>query len=182
MLSLVVIPSYLPNGTAEVRAKLMHVLVGLNSFEFGSFDAFGAVKQMSLVELEHINITELYRSVNHRCEELFVEPCWWRNKYLNCCTLFAEQKSEYGICYAFNSGSSPVGQQRIVSGSGARRYNMIHYNNDFIWLYVCITHSLTNQTIPGERPTTATGAVFAYTCAQLRVLECQDYEHRPDCW
>lgn len=54
----------------------------------------------------------------HKCSELFGLPCWWRNKYINCCSIFTEQKSEYGICYAFNSATNPVGYSKLVSDIG----------------------------------------------------------------
>lgn len=43
--------------------------------------------------------------MGHDCEELF-DTCWWRHRYFNCCEIFGKQKSEYGICFGFNSDSS----------------------------------------------------------------------------
>lgn len=39
------------------------------------------------------------------CEDVFLkEPqCWWRNAYYPCCEIFAKHKTEFGICYGFNS-------------------------------------------------------------------------------
>lgn len=54
----------------------------------------------------------------HTCEEMFVDPCWWRNKYMNCCgdnALFVLQRSEYGICYAFNSVLNSQGASKYVN-------------------------------------------------------------------
>jgi Amiloride-sensitive sodium channel. len=45
------------------------------------------------------------------CKELFMEECWWRNKYYDCCSLFELQKTEYGFCYSFNSETSECRHQ-----------------------------------------------------------------------
>lgn len=36
------------------------------------------------------------------CEQ-FLSSCWWRNADRNCCEIFEVQKTEYGLCYSFNS-------------------------------------------------------------------------------
>lgn len=47
----------------------------------------------------------------HNCEDLFTESlCWWRNKYVPCCSFFHIQRSEYGLCYSFNSLSNDAGR------------------------------------------------------------------------
>lgn len=51
----------------------------------------------------------------HKCKDLFDGQCWWINKYVECCTVFSEQKSEYGLCYAFNSGVNEEGKKLLVS-------------------------------------------------------------------
>lgn len=47
-----------------------------------------------------------------------MEPCWWRNRYMNCCGgdrgLFVMQYTEYGICYTFNTVLNSVGKSRSV--------------------------------------------------------------------
>lgn len=50
----------------------------------------------------------------HTCEELFLE-CWWRIKYYNCCQILTLQKTEYGICYSFNSATSATSPSVNVS-------------------------------------------------------------------
>ena len=86
-----------------------------NGFEYGSFDEFTEVlKEPEFDKLNHINITDLYEEVMYTCEEMFTGKCWWRNKYLNCCTIFEKQASEYGICYSFNSAISKEGAAKIV--------------------------------------------------------------------
>lgn len=67
---------YLPNGDKEAIRKLEHVLLGLNGFEFGSFDQFESIYNVSLSELDHIDITELYKLVrislnDFRCIEQY---------------------------------------------------------------------------------------------------------------
>lgn len=49
----------------------------------------------------------------YNCSEMF-ERCWWRNRFINCCDMFKVQKSEYGICHAFNSAASVIGKLRLV--------------------------------------------------------------------
>ncbi|KAJ6635968.1 Pickpocket protein 19 [Pseudolycoriella hygida] len=107
---------YLGSAANETISKFHEFLIGLNAFEFGSFDEFENVKDANMSDLNHINLTELYKRVTFQCEELFIEQCWWRNKYYNCCSgnqkLFVKQKSEYGICYAFNSVLNEIGRER----------------------------------------------------------------------
>lgn len=55
--------SFLPNHTQDAEDKLIEVLVGMNSFEFGSFDVFEPLTNLSVAELDHINLTDLYRQV-----------------------------------------------------------------------------------------------------------------------
>ncbi|XP_055700455.1 pickpocket protein 19-like isoform X1 [Phlebotomus papatasi] len=57
-------------------------------------------------ELEHVNFGQVLREVSPRCSRIFQEPCWWRNKFFNCCTIFSTQVSTYGHCLSFNSLSS----------------------------------------------------------------------------
>jgi Amiloride-sensitive sodium channel len=57
----------------------------------------------------------IFFQVMHTCEEMFTGRCWWRNRYYECCKLFVEQKSEFGICYAFNSAVNDVGFVLAVS-------------------------------------------------------------------
>lgn len=58
------IERFLPNASTENTEKLTDVLIGLNVFEFGSFDEFIRIHNVSLLDLEHINITALYRHVS----------------------------------------------------------------------------------------------------------------------
>lgn len=59
----------------------------------------------------------------HRCDDIFHEKCWWRNKFIDCCDIFSVQLSEYGICYSFNSVTNPTGVNRMVRYDCDSRYN-----------------------------------------------------------
>lgn len=105
----------LPNGSAKEISVYLAMMKIFNGFEYGSFDEFTEVlKVPEFEELNHINITDLYEEVMYTCEEMFSGRCWWRNKYLNCCAIFEKQRSEYGICYSFNSGITKEGAVKMV--------------------------------------------------------------------
>lgn len=87
----------------------------LSVFEYGSFDEFEeSLQQPTFSQLTHINITDIYLFMMYRCEDLFTGICWWRNKYMNCCAIFGQQRSEYGICYSFNSIVNDMGKSRLL--------------------------------------------------------------------
>ncbi|GAB0094849.1 hypothetical protein DMENIID0001_101750 [Sergentomyia squamirostris] len=71
--------------------------------EFHVVEKFREMSNQSHRELEQVNIGELLQDVAPRCMEIFHEICWWRNKYLNCCSIFTVQFSTYGPCLSFNS-------------------------------------------------------------------------------
>nr|CAD7422021.1 unnamed protein product [Timema poppensis] len=54
------------------------------------------------------------------CAELFVDLCWWRNSFFNCCDMFELQMTEYGFCYSFNSEVSETRRR-----SGGRRADLL---------------------------------------------------------
>lgn len=96
---------FLPNRTKiqeETFVKFLHIL---QNQEFGSFDEYGVIKDDNLTSMEALNITEVYEFMMHDCEAFFVN-CRWRNKPFNCCEWFSKQRSEYGICWSFNSYSN----------------------------------------------------------------------------
>lgn len=102
---------FVPNRTVsekETFTKFLHIL---QNQEFGSFDEYGVIADDNLTALESLNITEVYEFMMHDCEVFFVN-CWWKDKPFNCCELFSKQKSEYGICWSFNSYSS-VGSKLV---------------------------------------------------------------------
>lgn len=55
--------SYLGNATNETVSKFNDIIVGLNAFEFGSFDEFTNIENVNVTDLDHINLTELYKRV-----------------------------------------------------------------------------------------------------------------------
>lgn len=55
--------SYLGTAPNETISKFIAILIGLNAFEFGSFDEFDKVKNTDISDLNHINLTELYKRV-----------------------------------------------------------------------------------------------------------------------
>lgn len=55
--------SFLKNGTNESIGKLTDIIIGLNSFEFSSFEDFEHMIDSDLSDLDHINMTELYLRV-----------------------------------------------------------------------------------------------------------------------
>ena len=86
----------------------------MSIFEYGSFNEFEVfLNQSAFLELNHINMRNIYLFMMYQCEELFTGRCWWRNKYLKCCSMFVKQRSEYGICYSFNSVVNDVGDLRF---------------------------------------------------------------------
>lgn len=107
---------FLPNATQKNFIAFNFLLLGLNNIEFGALDEFSEeVFKISSEELDSINITELYEFTMLTCEEIFTGKCWWRNKFYNCCNEFFQlQKSEYGICFSFNSAVNEIGMAKDV--------------------------------------------------------------------
>ncbi|GAB0089180.1 pickpocket protein 19 [Sergentomyia squamirostris] len=97
---------YLPNGTEEDLENFGLLLDALEVLDFGSYEEFDSLVGRNLSGLMHINLTELAINLRYSCLEVFENHCWWRSRYINCCDIFKLQKSEYGICYSFNSASN----------------------------------------------------------------------------
>lgn len=55
--------SFLKNASNETIEKLTDIIVGLNSFEFSSFEEFDQMVDKDLSDLNHINMTDLYLRV-----------------------------------------------------------------------------------------------------------------------
>ncbi|KAL7030541.1 hypothetical protein ACKWTF_006702 [Chironomus riparius] len=94
----------------------------MNNIEFGALDEFEEdIFEYSSPDLLALNLTDLYEFTMLTCEEVFTGKCWWRNRYYNCCDDFFElQKSEYGVCFSFNSAVHDVGFSKSENES-------IHY-------------------------------------------------------
>lgn len=89
----------------------------MNNLEFGALDEFyDETFEISSPVLNKINLTELFEFTMLNCEEIFTGKCWWRNKYFNCCSdgYIHHQKTEYGICFAFNSAVNEIGMEKDV--------------------------------------------------------------------
>lgn len=59
----------MPNADQVKKEKLYNVLLGLNTLEFGAFVRFSNLENISLSELDNINVTALYE---HVCIEIIV--------------------------------------------------------------------------------------------------------------
>ncbi|KAJ6633823.1 Pickpocket protein 19, partial [Pseudolycoriella hygida] len=55
---------FLNDASNETVNKLRDIIIGLNSFEFSSFEEFELIIQNDLSDLDHINMTELYLRAN----------------------------------------------------------------------------------------------------------------------
>lgn len=55
--------SFLPNADQVQKQKLYNILLGINTFEFGAFVRFANVENISLSDLDKINVTALYEQV-----------------------------------------------------------------------------------------------------------------------
>lgn len=108
---------FLPGADNETIHIFKLLVASLNGFEFGALDEFyEGVFEFSSPELDKLNLTEVFEFVMLTCEEIFVGQCWWRNKYWkSCCDDFLVlQRSEYGLCFSFNSAVSPIGKEKEV--------------------------------------------------------------------
>lgn len=111
---------FLPKNATKREVEVFRLLLlGLNNIEFGAMDEFYEdIFEISSAVLNKINLTELFEFTMLTCEEIFTGKCWWRNKYFNCCTddFIHKQKTEYGICFAFNSAVNEIGIEKDVRG------------------------------------------------------------------
>jgi acid-sensing ion channel, other len=108
---------FLPNASDSTLKVFRLLLAGMNNLEFGALDEFySEIFDYTSDELNQLNLTELFEYTMLSCEHIFTGTCWWRNKYYNCCDdFFVLQKSEYGICYSFNSAVNEIGLIKEVN-------------------------------------------------------------------
>lgn len=53
----------------------------MNGLEYGAYDEFDeSIFNFTSLELDKLNLTEVFEFVMLKCEEIFVGKCWWRNK------------------------------------------------------------------------------------------------------
>lgn len=96
---------FLPNCSSSERETFVDFIHILQNMEIGSFDEFDVIVGKNLSRINKLNVTRVYEFMMHDCEEFFAS-CWWRNVQFKCCEWFSKQRTEYGICWSFNSFSS----------------------------------------------------------------------------
>jgi acid-sensing ion channel, other len=99
------IAKFLPNQSKNETETFVNFMRVLQNLEYGSFDEFDVIKGRDVSAMDKLNLTEVYEFMMHDCREFFVS-CWWRNSAFNCCEWFSKQRTEYGICWSFNSFSN----------------------------------------------------------------------------
>lgn len=107
---------FIPNADNETIEMFRLLITSMNQLEFGAFDEFEEeIFNFTSEQLDTLNLTEVFEFVMLSCEEIFTGRCWWRNKYLNCCEdFFYLTRSEYGLCYSFNSAVTDIGREKEV--------------------------------------------------------------------
>lgn len=93
------------NCNEEQRSTASEFLKIFQNIEWGSFDEFDDLVKRNVSHLKSWNLTELVRFMMHDCDQFFIE-CEWKKMKFNCCDVISRQKTEYGICWSFNSYSS----------------------------------------------------------------------------
>lgn len=91
-----------PNGSKTAKETFVKFLHVFQNLEWGSYDEFEVLQGDNVTELTKINTVQLYEFMMHNCEDFFMS-CWWKNKPFKCCDWFSRQRTEYGICWSFNS-------------------------------------------------------------------------------
>lgn len=108
---------FVPNGSKaekETFVKFIHIF---QNVEWGSYDEFEVMQGDDITKLKAIRIVELYDFMMLNCEDFFVS-CWWKNVPFKCCNWFSKQRTEYGICWSFNTFTS-VGSKFVNVSSRA---------------------------------------------------------------
>lgn len=100
-----------------------------------------------------------------------MEPCWWRNRYMNCCDdsrgVFVLQETEYGLCFTFNSVLNSIGQSHSVIS-----VNEVVITNFLVMKYYC--NRKMQLTFRGELQASVIGVVYALMYFYMRQI--QTYE------
>lgn len=55
---------FIPNADNRTNELFMNLIKSFSNIEFGSFDEFTELKNNSLIELEHLNLTAVFETVN----------------------------------------------------------------------------------------------------------------------
>lgn len=126
---------FLPSSVTQKERKVFQfLLLGFNNLEFGALDEFyEETFEISSPTLSQVNLTEVFEFVMLTCEEIFTGKCWWRNKYFNCCSedFIQHQKTEYGICFGFNSAVNEIGIEKDVRIEILKKLPLKCYKNNF---------------------------------------------------
>ena len=99
------IEKFFPNRSKSETETFVKFVHTFQNMEWGSFDEFGVVAQDDISEINKLNISQLYIFMMHNCEDFFVS-CLWKKIPFKCCDYFSRQRSEYGVCWSFNSNSN----------------------------------------------------------------------------
>lgn len=94
--------NFLPNCSSLERETFLDFVHVLQNMEMGSFDEFDVLVGRNLSRLNTLNVTKVYEFFMHDCEGFF-GSCWWKNFPFKCCEWFSKQRTEYGLCWSFNS-------------------------------------------------------------------------------
>ncbi|XP_039493847.1 pickpocket protein 19 isoform X2 [Drosophila santomea] len=57
--------------------------------------------------LDHLDLREVYKFIQFKCQDLF-HICRWRGNEVNCCEVIEYQFTEAGLCFVFNTEISPA--------------------------------------------------------------------------
>ena len=107
---------FIPKADNKTLEMFRLLLSSMNQLEFGAFDEFHEeIFSFTSEKFDSLNLTEIFEFVMLTCDEIFTGRCWWRNKYLNCCEdFFYLARSEYGLCFSFNSAVNDIGLEKEV--------------------------------------------------------------------
>lgn len=108
---------FIPTADNETIEVFRLLLTSMNQLEFGAFDEFHEeIFNFTSSQLDGLNLTEVFEFVMLTCDEIYTGRCWWRNKYFDCCDdFFYLARSEYGLCFSFNSAVTEIGLEKEVS-------------------------------------------------------------------
>lgn len=99
------IEKFYVNQSKEDTTTFVTFIRVLQNMDYGSFDEFNVINDKNVTAIDKSKVSEIYQFLMHDCHQFFIQ-CSWRKKPFNCCDWFTKQRTEYGICWSFNSFSS----------------------------------------------------------------------------
>lgn len=93
---------FCPKCNETQKSTALDYIGILRTFEYGSWDEFKAMNIASVDHLISWNTSEIFEFMMHDCDKFFVE-CEWKKEKFDCCEKFVRHRSEYGICWSFNT-------------------------------------------------------------------------------